>query len=375
GELGETVGLARAFREAHTERRRRRTMQIATITVAGLALGLSTLGLLPSGTGGGATTPPAQHAAAAAADPEAEPAPTVVTISVEDNEVRLEEYLDRVAASIGRRALVRWAEMGERALDRRDDFINAASHDRVPLDEVLLRAFAEIEAVRVPGLAVDVVWRVRDDVVEIGAQAGFDLREMRRKTYDIQKARPVVRTGQVKLAEVGDIVRNSVEPNAWTKSGGKAANLQVVGNMMVVNAPPRIHREVTDLLRELEHERNIALVSLRKARVEERREFRIQEVDRLRGRIESGERRLQMLENELEDYRRDWAKTKHDQTSRDRENVSSLVLSGRIADLEGYIAVLREEIMKERLEILGRRAQLATARSRVEAAAEEEPGR
>ncbi|MEL7474195.1 MAG: permease prefix domain 1-containing protein, partial [Planctomycetota bacterium] len=188
GELGETVALAKGFREARTHRRRRLLMQAATISAAAAAVTISVWTAMAPGAGGaGGVAGGGDGAAAAMVASGRDGGASVVAVFEPDDaplgelvidEMALADAFELLAGSFDRTALVHWNELG----------LSPLGYQAAP---VTLSNLTAEEAIEKLMSSSGIEWlgevrvRMRPTVMEVGPRSHFDSAERSRREYSM----------------------------------------------------------------------------------------------------------------------------------------------------------------------------------------------
>lgn len=262
-ECGEASSLASGFSEVKKALRRRTLMNIG---VVGAACGLVALGLGTFRNANSEVCPPEelaamQRAQAIAAATEAQAAAAVAGKamrayaaqasyslalrpsladagpSVEFNEEHLENILKIIAGEAGQPVQINWTALSAGGVER-----NTQISIKMPIKD----PFAAIEFLNEvigdnpesgPG---PIAIRQRSDSLEIVSTSWLDKREAKLVIYDISA--PV--ENNVSAEELVQAITQFIEPSNWRENGGDRAEMNVVGDRLLVKAPTRMHEGV-----------------------------------------------------------------------------------------------------------------------------------
>lgn len=91
------------------------------------------------------------------------------------------------------------------------------------------------------------VARQLDGTIEVAPQMYFDKLERRLVSYNIS----ALEDGDICMDELLPTITELVEPDAWREHGGESAMGKVLGNRLLIEAPPRMHARIAWVLRQL----------------------------------------------------------------------------------------------------------------------------
>ncbi|MEO0482868.1 MAG: permease prefix domain 1-containing protein [Planctomycetota bacterium] len=321
GELGETVALAKGFREARTHRRRRLVMQLVTISAAAAAItisawtalspagGAATNGL--SGAAGGTGT-----AGLVATDGDAAGG---VFAAEDEREVRLDRFrvtgptlaeaFDQLGEELNARVIVRWRDVStQRGQSDRGSEIETFDADGMTLGEVIERLL--------PGTH-EPTYRLTAGTLEVATTAFFDARERTLREYSMSGV-ALVGMG-ITWDDVMDSIVSLVEPDGWMLNGG-TWSIDRLGPMLMVDAPPRAHAGVERMLSRLRAESDRYNKGLREQWAAEQREREAQQAEQEAAfdRAQARDRARAAEQRERE------ARERRDQIARLRERMDEL---------------------------------------------------
>lgn len=226
-ELGDAARFAHRYRSQRNAPIRRRIMYTAIIGGVAASLGLSVAALTwqgesigPDGLAGRAYVAPSRQ-------PEA-------ALDWNFRDTPLSDVFQRMAASADRPLHVHWGDLENIGLGEE-------STATVTIGEVPLRKGLEFlnTALELEG-PESIDYRIGEGLFEVASGRFFDLRERVLVTYDIADAlRP-----DVSIEDAVEAVQELVETNNWMANGGEIGRIRIVGSLIFVDAPPRMHDKV-----------------------------------------------------------------------------------------------------------------------------------
>lgn len=273
-ELGETAHLARQFRTA-LKPKRNTLMHAAIIAVAGSAL---TLGILNTTNN---AQPPVQRAAqqaiatantAANTDALSNAVPSTDYAfakggTIDLRTATLTTLFDQVRANLDRPLVIHWEHLDQIGIPK--DQPIGLDADPVPTEVALRLTIQQTESGSLGGIAIV----NNPEAVEITTTDYLDRRTKQIRPHNIADLiahyevptrsqspfanAPLERNRQT-AEQAGNEILQTIMPlasqDAWTDFGGELATGSVVGSSLIIDAPTRIHAEVTEVIEMMKKE-------------------------------------------------------------------------------------------------------------------------
>lgn len=236
-------------------------MNVAIITAASAALGLSALALQQSGqaptTPGlpqpgenppaalGAGAPPAGGDTRLLARYLAGVEGPSLPVQADVVDATLESVLKMLAESQDSRPYIHWSGLEAQPADIIPE---------LPLEgQSLERALEMInDALGLEG-GSEIAFRLDGGLFEVASLRFFDRRERELVTYDVSALLEADSPLQVTTESqvLRELITSIVEPDAWPEGGGDVASVFAAGSKLFISAPPRVHERVAWLLAQL----------------------------------------------------------------------------------------------------------------------------
>ncbi len=264
-ELGETAELARDFAAARTSPRRRMLMQATVLAATGIAIVTGSTALLsvssiPSSSQQAIAQNDAESPAEAPTAGEAEPitfkrdlvAPDAATREVAVRGAgrgvqvpampTVADALDLLEETVGRRVVLPAAGVSPHG--------GPVSTD-VPIRPLALTGLSLDQGVRMIGAELGggmmndpFVLNETETALELAPQSYFDRRDAVLIEYDISSLLTPPEGDTIDPSAFAGTVESLVEPQLW----GDTAHLGMISTTMLVNAHPRVHAKIDDLI-------------------------------------------------------------------------------------------------------------------------------
>lgn len=288
-ELGETAELARQFQSASKPPRRLTMLAGSAIVSAGLITGAM---LLTQSAPPPASAPAALASAAGQAE-AAEAAPPVfeseLVAQSGTDYITIADAVHAISTLLEARVIPHYrpmlAEFG--GIDA-DTEITPPSIKGLTLDQGLDQLSAALE---LPANDPLVMYPAGESF-EIATQSFFDERDAVLIEYDVSGLLTPPQSPAIDPYEFQNTVQSLIEPELW----GTRARLGMVSTTMIVNAHPRVHAQVADLLARIETRYG----ELRAAKQQERRNELETQLVQLVSEIDGYNRRITELTKQLE---------------------------------------------------------------------------
>lgn len=262
-ELGETAELAKRFKEARTNTRRRIVMHTALFAVAGLALTMSVANFMPGST---TPTPASSPAEIAAVQPEqGEQKNGYLGYDIEGG--MLEDVLMNIGEAADSRVFVHWGSLEMSGIDRETE-VGEIPSKGLELDKVreLLNSMLGLEG------GDSITARMEYGLLEFGTVSYFDKREIVTMDHDVSGLVPAgnVLDHSLEASVLSSNIMSIIEPEIWnsrnpaTGSNGSSLPFQHVqvrpsavgaiainGTRLSVRAPERVQVQIIDYIARL----------------------------------------------------------------------------------------------------------------------------
>ena len=175
----------------------------------------------------------------------------VVSESIDDlvdfsfEEQSLRSILIQVGSAVADRVYVNSYNRWDDVLDRKLTLVVGKvpfSHRLLLLNE-MTRNF--------PGEQIE--YRITEGLIEFGPRNLFDARELIIVSYDVAEDL----RADVSMDQMADAITSLVDSQDWVNNGGEIATLRIVGSLMFVKAPPRMHDGVEWVIGQLSEESQV----------------------------------------------------------------------------------------------------------------------
>jgi len=350
-ELGETAELAKRFKEARTNPRRRILMHTALFTVAGLALTFSIVGMNPPTNH---SMNPAQSQGIVEVQPEGADISKHPRLEFDLDAGPLDEVLAQLAEFAGARLFVHWGSLEAVGLDSESD-VAAIPSKGLEMNKVrqLLNSALGLEGLD------QITDSFEDGLMEIGTQRYFDMQSMITLDHDVSELVPADHILEYtnEAVTLRDSIITVVEPAIWEGDEPIGA-IATIGTQLSVRAPERIQKQITDYIERLQHAqaqqeqaKEAELQRSNEARLRQREQALDQQKKNRAKYSDDNEKLKNMLVElslgywESEYSIRDFEKKYHEATDDERDQIRSGIVKAR-ARLEA-IEVDRKMIKEE----------------------------
>lgn len=265
-ELGETAELAKRFKEARTNTRRRIVMHTALFAVAGLALTMSVANFIP---GSNTPSPASSPAEVAAVQPEqgeqGEQKNGYLGYDIEGG--MLEDVLMNIGEAADSRVFVHWGSLEMSGIDRETE-VGKIPSKGLELDKVreLLNSMLGLEG------GDSITARMENGLLEFGTVSYFDKREIVTMDHDVSGLVPAgnVLDHSLEASVLSSNIMSIIEPDIWnsgipamSRNGSPIPGQQVQfrpsavgaiainGTRLSVRAPERVQVQIIDYIARL----------------------------------------------------------------------------------------------------------------------------
>lgn len=248
-ELGDAAQLADRYTKAYTHPRRRRVMQIGTMSIAGAAV----LAAVVVVNGPGNVIPSSAYQ-----PPQGEQTASLRDIKVTvDHSTRWGDVLTFLGKAANMPVFVHWPQL--RALGGDKSMIDSDAEIGVDVEAFSLDSTISMLNDHY-NLSNDdgVAYRVQEGRLIFATESFFDKQDTVLITYDLSaaiKARQEdLNNGRATaeiVTEIQQLVTSLVHPNLWESNGGDRARMQTYGSKLFVSAPKRLQPEVQWVLAEM----------------------------------------------------------------------------------------------------------------------------
>jgi hypothetical protein len=234
-ELGDAARFAQQYRSNRNEPTRRRIMNGLLISSVGAALALSVTAVTLNQPAPGPNVYPSGTAYAVS-----KPIGDLVAFSFTDETIQ--SVLEQIGGAVAERAYVNPFGDWNTPLDTKITL----NIGKVPLSHGLLL----LNEILGDSRWNPIEYRVREGLIEFGPRSLFDDRERVLVSYDTEEdLRP-----DVSVEDLAEAIISLVGTDSWTDNGGETASIHVVGSLLFVDAPPRLHDGVEWIIGQLSEE-------------------------------------------------------------------------------------------------------------------------
>jgi hypothetical protein len=240
-ELGETAELAKRFKEARTNTRRRFYMHTALFAVAGLALTMSVANIMPHA--GSSNSAGNTHENSLVQPEQDSNATDVLNFDIAAD--KLEGVLSQIAEAAGARGFVHWGSLGLSGVDQ-DTAVGAIPSKGLEMSKVreLLNSVLGLDG------GDEITARMDNGLLEFGTVSYFDKHELMTMDHDVSDLVPAAHI--LEFTREAENLRNGImlviEPSVWHPELGAIA---VNGSQLSVRAPKRIQAQIIDYIERL----------------------------------------------------------------------------------------------------------------------------
>jgi hypothetical protein len=240
-ELGDAATLARRFRSVDRSHKRRLVMNIAAL---GIACSAAIFSAIAIGQGSQDTVLRAYI--------DQRPQEPTARITLGSGEVALGGLAEQLGKDLAMPVHVHWGRLETYGVAR-DSLVTIVGKD-LSMREIFRRINESL-----PEIVCPLDYRAEHGALEIADREFFDRRERYLATYDISPILGGAMNGPDAVRdEIREAIVQFVSENDWRDNGGDLAALSFVESTLFIDAPPRMHRQVEWILKQLSAPRGAA---------------------------------------------------------------------------------------------------------------------